>query len=199
MSPSFINIDIKPLWQTALLLVAILFSLPSFAQSSPDTNPDTFELINIPLTEQVQVAEQAEINTLNTGTQNQSGLILADRMSLEYRIAQQRYRFYEVVLLSIVAVVTLLVVLSFMRDNPKCQPRDMVNTTGLILVIFSTIIVILLADVEVQLTAAMGVLGGIAGYLFGTINSPGSSRSASDEETNQVGSKKKKKRKSEKL
>jgi hypothetical protein len=47
----------------------------------------------------------------------------------------------------------------------------MVNATGLVLVIFSTIIIILLADVEVQLTAAMGVLGGIAGFLFGSFNS----------------------------
>lgn len=178
------SIDTKSILQIALLLLVIFLSPSSVAQSGPDA----FDLTNLPLTDQVQLAEQVETNTLNTGTPTNSGtqssLVLADRMALEYRIAQQRYRFYEVVLLSIVAVVTLLVVLSFMRDNPKCQPRDMVNTTGLILVIFSTIIVILLADVEVQLTAAMGVLGGIAGYLFGTINSPGTSRKASDSDGN---------------
>lgn len=73
--------------------------------------------------------------------------------------------------LAVVAVVSLVVVLGFIKSGKQFQPRDMVNATGLVLVIFSTIMVILLSDVGVQLTAAMGVLGGIAGFLFGSFNS----------------------------
>jgi hypothetical protein len=176
------SIDIKSFWQAALLLVAMLLVAMLLSQASlAQSGPDAFNLSNLPVTEQVQVVEQAVIGSMNADASG--GLILADRMALEYRIAQQRYRFYEVILLSFVAVITLMIVLWFMRDNPKCQPRDMVNSTGLILVIFSTIIVILLADVEVQLTAAMGVLGGIAGYLFGTINAPGANRRTSENES----------------
>jgi hypothetical protein len=81
---------------------------------------------------------------------------LIDRMTLEHRMAQERYRFHEVLMLAAVAVISLVVVLSFMRNNLSCQPRDMVNATGLMLIIFSTIIVILLADAAVQLPRRWG-------------------------------------------
>ena len=43
----------------------------------------------------------------------------------------------------------------------------MVNGSGLVLVIFATVLVVVLAKVDQQLTAATGILGAIAGYLFG--------------------------------
>jgi hypothetical protein len=42
-----------------------------------------------------------------------------------------------------------------------------VNGSGLVLVIFATVLVVILAKVDQQLTAATGILGAIAGYLFG--------------------------------
>jgi len=36
-----------------------------------------------------------------------------------------------------------------------------------VLVIFATVLVVILAKAEQQLTAATGILGAIAGYLFG--------------------------------
>jgi hypothetical protein len=42
-----------------------------------------------------------------------------------------------------------------------------------VLVIFATVLVVILAKVDQQLTAATGILGAIAGYLFGkTTKSP---------------------------
>jgi len=39
----------------------------------------------------------------------------------------------------------------------------------LIIIVYGTIILVLVAEAEQQLTAAIGILGAIAGYLFGTI------------------------------
>lgn len=158
--------------QLQLILVCWFMALAQAAFAQP--NPDAFDYANLPPEEQQQVVQQAESNT--TVAFNPDDAVLTDRMVLEYRQTQERYRFYEVVLLAGVAIFALVIVLNYIRNSARCQPRDMVNATGLILVIFSTIIVILLADVEVQLTAAMGVLGGIAGYLFGTFNAPRASR-----------------------
>jgi 5-bromo-4-chloroindolyl phosphate hydrolysis protein len=71
----------------------------------------------------------------------------------------------------VMSLCALAIVLKYMKDSKVCHARDMLNGTGLVLVIFSTVLVIIIADVEIQLTAAMGVLGGIAGYLFGTLRS----------------------------
>ena len=92
----------------------------------------------------------------------------ADALTLEHRITQEKHAFYEVMILAVMAVVSLTIVLAFMKCSGTCQPRDMVTTAGLILIIFSTIILVLVASSEEQITAAIGVLGAIAGYLFGT-------------------------------
>ena len=49
----------------------------------------------------------------------------------------------------------------------EATPETMVNGSGLVLVIFATVLVVILAKVDQQLTAATGILGAIAGYLFG--------------------------------
>jgi len=86
------------------------------------------------------------------------------------QLTQQRItnEFYYIVLLSGVALISLFVVLNFLKSQGQC-PRDIVNAAGLILIIFGTIILVLVVDTTEQLTAAIGVLGAIAGYLFGTI------------------------------
>lgn len=95
----------------------------------------------------------------------------ANQLIYDFRAKQEDIRLYEVILLAAMSLCALAIVLKYMKDSKTCQARDMLNGTGLVLVIFSTVLVIIIADVEIQLTAAMGVLGGIAGYLFGTLRS----------------------------
>ena len=60
----------------------------------------------------------------------------------------------------------------------KAPSDTMVNGSGLVLVIFATVLVMILAKADQQLTAATGILGAIAGYLFGktTKNPDGDSK-----------------------
>jgi hypothetical protein len=143
-----------------------------------EAGPEAFKLSNLPQEEQIQLT-QKPTESIEITKKNDS-LLLADEMIFEYRSTQDRYRFYEAIMLCLGAVLSLIVVLSYIKKSPNCNSSDMVKATGLTLVIFATIIVILLADVDAQLTAAMGVLGGIAGYLFGTFNAP-SGKSENDQ------------------
>jgi hypothetical protein len=95
----------------------------------------------------------------------------SNQLMYDFRAKQETFRLYQVILLAAMSLCALAIVLKYMKDSKTCQARDMLNGTGLVLVIFSTVLVIIIADVEIQLTAAMGVLGGIAGYLFGTLRS----------------------------
>lgn len=95
----------------------------------------------------------------------------SNQLVYDFRAKQEAIRFYEVILLAVMSLFALAIVLKYMKDSKTCQARDMLNGTGLVLVIFATVLVIIIANVEIQLTAAMGVLGGIAGYLFGTLRS----------------------------
>ena len=156
---------VKQSWQSILILLFFCLTQQVFAEN----HIADFSFDDLPQEEQQQVAEQAAAES--EGMAQNRDLAIADRLTLEYRTTLERYRFYEVVVLALLAVVSLFVVLAFIKSSKQFQPRDMVHATGLVLVVFSTIIVILLADVEVQLTAAMGILGGIAGFLFGSFNS----------------------------
>lgn len=73
-----------------------------------------------------------------------------------------------VVILCCVALSSLLIVLYFLRSKTYTS-KDVVSVTGLTLIIFGTIILVLIVDTSEQLTAAIGVLGAIAGYLFRSV------------------------------
>ena len=73
--------------------------------------------------------------------------------------------FWYIVLLCSLCVVSLTIVLYFLKHKDH-SAKDMVNATGLTLIIFGTIILVLVVSTSEQLTAAIGILGAIAGYLF---------------------------------
>jgi len=61
----------------------------------------------------------------------------------------------------------LIIIIIFMWDK-KHQSKDIVTMVGMVSVIFGTILLVLMIGNTEQLTAPMGILGAIAGYLFGT-------------------------------
>ena len=61
---------------------------------------------------------------------------------------------------------SLILVLWYLKSR-EATPEAMVNGSGLVLVIFATVLVVILARADQQLTAATGILGAIVGYLFG--------------------------------
>ncbi len=143
-------------------------------QPADEKEMDKFDYNQLPESEQIQVEKQADQEKQQTETETKNirhpGSI-ADELTLRFREHQEMIRLFEVLILAVMSILSLAVVLWYIKSSKSCNPRDMLNGAGLVLVIFSTVLVIIIADVEVQLTAAMGVLGGIGGYLFGTMRS----------------------------
>jgi drug/metabolite transporter superfamily protein YnfA len=84
----------------------------------------------------------------------------------EYRMQQQRDKLNFAILLGAVALVAHLIVLGFLYRQ---APAHIVGATGLVYIVFGTILLVVIANTEAQLTAAIGVLGAVAGYLFGRL------------------------------
>ncbi|MDH5231842.1 MAG: hypothetical protein OEZ58_09005 [Gammaproteobacteria bacterium] len=84
--------------------------------------------------------------------------------------------FWYIVLLSALCVTTLTIVLTFLKDHSH-SAKDIVNATGLTLIIFGTIILVMVVNTSEQLTAAIGILGAIAGYLFRSVQDDSGSKS----------------------
>lgn len=60
-------------------------------------------------------------------------------------------------------IITLLIFIK----RKDCHARDLVTIIGLVSVIFGTILLVLVAGDTQQVNAPIGILGAIAGYLFG--------------------------------
>ncbi len=84
----------------------------------------------------------------------------------DFLMAQQRNKVIFSILLGITALIAHVVVL---RSFPHTErsANHIVSATGLIYIVFGTIILVVIANTDQQLTASMGILGAVAGYLFG--------------------------------
>lgn len=94
----------------------------------------------------------------------------ADRLTYEFKMRREEVKLYEIAILSALALVSLFIVLRFITAEAAYSASHIVNATGLVFIIFGTILLVLLADTDEQLTAPIGILGAVAGYLFGSIN-----------------------------
>lgn len=143
----------------ALLLLATAPLLHSL-QGDPVSQPPQFEYSNVaakPEPQQLSSAQPAAI------------LSEADRLTHEFRMTQERYKLYECLILSFCMFVCLLIALWALKQTSNFNAGNVLNATGLVLIVFGTIYVVVLSDTEQQMTATVGILGAIAGYLFGTM------------------------------
>ena len=85
----------------------------------------------------------------------------------EWVLATAAHRLYFVIGIMAVTIISLSLIL-FVLYKRNASAREIVNGSGLVLVIFGVVILMIVANQTEQLTASIGVLGAIAGYLFGT-------------------------------
>lgn len=90
-----------------------------------------------------------------------------------YKIEEEISRRTLILALIAAGIVSLVIVLGFLKLIGTNEASTMVNASGLVLVVYATVLVVMIAKAEQQLTAAIGILGAIAGYLFGTATRPG--------------------------
>ena len=83
----------------------------------------------------------------------------------DIKLMRVNNEFWYIVLLCTLCIVTMTIILYFLKQSEHTA-KDMVNAAGLTMIIFGTIILVLVASTSEQLTAAIGILGAIAGYLF---------------------------------
>lgn len=123
---------------------------------------------------QLETAGAYEAALGNAGAQSPAPVIdtqaQADKFAHEFRMRQENDKLYEIIILSALALVSLFIVLRFITAKSVYSASHIVNAAGLIFIVFGTILLVIMADTEQQLTAAIGILGAVAGYLFGAIN-----------------------------
>ena len=93
----------------------------------------------------------------------------SDHLAVDVRKHENTTAFYEIVVISLIAIISLVSVLGFLVRTPKHSASDVVHATGLIFIVYGTVFLSMTATTDQQLTAPMGILGAVAGYLFGQL------------------------------
>jgi len=86
----------------------------------------------------------------------------------DYRMLQEKHRLWLLVAIVISTPILLIIILFCMKRTPGCSGESLINAVGLVLVIEGTMFIAVSAVTTEQLTAPIGILGAIAGYLFGS-------------------------------
>lgn len=97
----------------------------------------------------------------------------------DIKLVRVNNEFWYIVLLCSLCIVSLTIILYFLKQSEHTA-KDMVNAAGLTLIIFGTIILVLVASTSEQLTAAIGILGAIAGYLFRSAQGNGEDKKSTE-------------------
>lgn len=148
----------------ACIVILLMLSItPGFAATSDGLDAESFGDI-----ENLRQAEAARTKPANTTAPTTA--IEGDKLAHEFQMQKEQNKVHEVVALCVLAVISLFVVLHFLTKNKDGQTgSNIVNATGLIFIVVGTISLTIMAQTEQQLTAAIGILGAIAGYLFGSM------------------------------
>ena len=144
--------------------------LAAFAvEGMGDNAPETF----VQETSDQQVPEKSRVKEIMSGAENKRKDELeqvgGEKTNIvEFRTLQEKNRFWLIGEMLLVTPLFLLIILHYVVKGGNYSVRSVLNISGLVLVVQATTIVVLAAQTSEQLTAAIGVLGAIAGYLFGS-------------------------------
>ena len=146
-----------------LLVLTIVASSFSFSAVSNNKNLD-------------QVVENFDYGKQNPTTQSdnnyeqlkiQNEMLKNERQNEILKVQIANNLHYTIIMASLYAF-SLIIIIILMKMTPDHQAKDLVTIVGLISVIFGSILLVLVVGSTDQLTAPMGILGAIAGYLFGS-------------------------------
>ncbi len=141
----------KTILKKILLLIAIMMLAGSTVHTEESSSTQVGEIVNDfnygKVASQLKPAIQTNTNT--------------DVIIMQIKA----YETY-VLITAVLYAFSLIIIIIFMWDK-KHQSKDIVTMVGMVSVIFGTILLVLMVGDTGQLTAPMGILGAIAGYLFG--------------------------------
>lgn len=93
---------------------------------------------------------------------------LREKSKAEYTFLKEKHRMWLLIDIVVSTPILLAIVLFCLKNKPNCSAENLVNAVGLVLVVEGTMFIAVSAATTEQLTAPIGILGAIAGYLFGS-------------------------------
>ncbi|MGA2138252.1 MAG: hypothetical protein ABSH14_05260 [Verrucomicrobiia bacterium] len=109
---------------------------------------------------------KAKAQTPEAASSEPAPALATDKVYMTLKLSLERYRLLEIIAISLAVIALLATVLVFLTKG-RYSAAHIIGAGEVIFIIFGVILVVILADSEAHLTAPMGILGAVAGYLFG--------------------------------
>lgn len=146
------------IYKPAAILALALLLLVSYSKAFGQTSqPDPSSVLSAATAASPSAVQNAIGSTDNSFTPEQ-----------RFRWLQEQNKRTELIALVVAMLVALLIILYFIRTNVEHTAEQLMRACGLVLVIFGTLFIAVYASTADQLTAPIGILGAIAGYMFGS-------------------------------
>ncbi len=142
------------MWRLTLCFVVASWLLVA-ASFGADATPNLSDL------EKQAAIEAAQVEKVEVAAPDET---IADYS--RYRMEEESNRLILALAVMGTGLFALFLVLSYLKSIGAAQ-EAVVTGSGLVLVVFATVLIVILVKRDEQLTAATGILGAIAGYLFG--------------------------------
>jgi hypothetical protein len=153
-------------------LILLFFQIVSVATgpATPDTK-STDKILSEYAFPNIDKTVQGDATQTTTALEKATNTVAnADQSAVDNNTALGKYKLLVACSLLIGMLISLVCVLYFvMRTTTPPSADDIVHASALVLLIFGTIILVVIVNADQQLTAAIGILGAIAGYLFGSL------------------------------
>jgi uncharacterized membrane protein HdeD (DUF308 family) len=111
--------------------------------------------------------ENAQTKSVELRAQEPPPDKLLDQLVIEYRNKEREANQRSFLVVTGAMIVALLLALIAIHKSGNRSAEPVVMTSGLILIVYGALAVTLVATTHEQLTTPIGVLGAMAGYLFG--------------------------------
>lgn len=132
-----------------------------YAEAEPEPRPEAVG--DPPVQPQTLVMEASDGNE-------------AQKLTAQVHMEKESNRFWLTLTVAFAGAAFLFVSLHHMSKVARAtgenavRPSDVMNVVALHLIVFGILLVVMIADVTDQLTAAAGILGALAGYIFRGVN-----------------------------
>jgi len=93
--------------------------------------------------------------------------VMAPVVVKSLHLSESYYRLYLVYCILATAVIFMWIILRFISKSPTHTSDDIVTGAGLVVVVMGTLFIVIASTTTEALTAAIGLLGAVGGYVFG--------------------------------
>jgi hypothetical protein len=111
-------------------------------------------------------SDTSNINDIMKSISDNRPVMTSTKIMTHTGITEPEFRLRLLYCIFVTVPIILCIILFFIYKKSDSTTEDLIHATGLVFVIYATLMVVLATVNSEALTAAIGIIGAVAGYIF---------------------------------